>query len=50
VDNWFWPYENPKYAFVVILEKGSVHNLIGAVATMQQQLNWMSVNTPEYFK
>ncbi len=53
VNSWitgFWPYENPKYAFVVILEKGSVHNLIGAVATMQQQLNWMSVNTPEYFK
>jgi penicillin-binding protein 2 len=53
VNSWvtgFWPYENPKYAFVVMLEKGSVHNLIGAAAAMRQQLDWMSINTPEYFK
>lgn len=53
VNSWvtgFWPYENPKYVFVVMLEKGSVHNLIGAAAAMRQQLDWMNVNTPEYFK
>ncbi|MEK7641596.1 MAG: penicillin-binding transpeptidase domain-containing protein [Patescibacteria group bacterium] len=53
VNSWvtgFWPYENPKYAFVVMLEKGSVHNLIGAAAVMRQQLDWMNLNTPEYFK
>lgn len=53
VNSWitgFWPYKNPKYAFVVMLEKGSVHNLIGAAAAMRQQLDWMNVNTPEYFK
>ena len=53
VNSWitgFWPYENPKYAFAVMLEKGSVHNLIGAAAAMRQQLDWMGVNTPEYFK
>ncbi len=53
VNSWitgFWPYENPKYAFVVMLEKGSVHNLVGAAATMRQQLDWMNENTPEYFK
>ena len=53
VNSWitgFFPYENPKYAFAVILEKGSVHNLIGAAAAIRQQLDWMSVNTPEYFK
>ena len=53
VNSWitgFWPYDNPKYAFAVMLEKGSVHNLIGAAAAMRQQLDWMSVNTPEYFK
>jgi len=52
VNSWitgFWPYENPKYAFAVTLEKGSVHNLIGAAAAMRQQLDWMHVNTPEYF-
>ncbi len=53
VNSWitgFWPYENPKYAFAVMLEKGSVHNLIGAAAAMRQQLDWMKVNTPEYFE
>jgi cell division protein FtsI/penicillin-binding protein 2 len=46
----FFPYENPHYAFVVMLEKGSVHNLIGAAAVMRKQLDWMNVNTPEYWK
>lgn len=53
VNSWitgFWPYKNPKYAFVVMLENGSVHNLIGAAAAMRQTLDWMNINTPEYFK
>jgi penicillin-binding protein 2 len=53
VNSWvtgFWPYEEPHYAFVVMLEKGSVHNLIGAAAAMRQQLDWMNEHTPEYFK
>lgn len=53
VNSWitgYWPYEHPRYAFVVMLEKGSVHNLIGAATVMRQVLNWMSINTPEYFE
>ena len=53
VNSWitgFWPYDDPKYAFAVTLEKGSVHNLIGAAAAMRQQLDWMNANTPEYFQ
>ena len=53
VNSWitgYWPYENPKYAFVVTLEKGSVHNLIGAAASMRQTFDWMNENTPEYFR
>ena len=53
VNSWitgFWPYDNPKYAFVVMLERGSVHNLIGAVAAMKQEFEWMEVNTPDYLK
>ncbi|MES2470699.1 MAG: penicillin-binding transpeptidase domain-containing protein [Patescibacteria group bacterium] len=52
VNSWmtgFFPYKNPKYAFAILLEKGSVHNLIGAGAAMRQTLDWMSINTPEYF-
>ncbi|MEI6396811.1 MAG: penicillin-binding transpeptidase domain-containing protein [Candidatus Taylorbacteria bacterium] len=53
VNSWitgFWPYENPHYAFAVMLESGSVHNLIGAAAAMRQQLDWMHIYTPEYLK
>ncbi len=53
VNSWitgFWPYENPHYAFAVMLEHGSVHNLIGAAAAMRNTILWMGQNTPEYFK
>ena len=46
----FWPYENPKYAFAVTMENGSVQNTIGAAAAMLETLNKMDLNTPEYFK
>jgi len=53
VNSWiigFWPYENPKYAFTVVMEKGPYHNIIGASYVMRQLLDWMSVYTPEYLK
>lgn len=53
VNSWvigFWPYEKPKYAFAVVMEKGPVHNLTGATFVMRSLLDWMAVNTPEYLK
>lgn len=53
VNSWitgFWPYDNPKFAFAVTLEHGSVHNLIGAAAAMRAQLDYMQLHTPQYFK
>jgi len=53
VNSWitgFFPYENPKYAFAIVMEKGPETNTIGASYAMRQTLDWMSVNTPEYFK
>ncbi|MDE2188637.1 MAG: hypothetical protein KGJ35_02835 [Patescibacteria group bacterium] len=53
VNSWitgFWPYDNPHYAFAVVMERGPVHNLIGAAAVMRYTLDWMNTNTPEYFK
>ena len=53
VNSWmtgFFPYENPRYAFAVVMESGSRHNLIGAGAAMRQTIDWMNANTPEYFK
>lgn len=53
VNSWvigFFPYEKPKYAFVVMMERGPVHNLLGGVWVMRQLLDWMHMNTPEYFE
>lgn len=51
VNSWisgFFPYENPRYAFVVIMEKGPVANTTGALSVMRQVLDYMAVNKPEY--
>lgn len=53
VNSWvegFFPYENPKYAFVVMMEAGPSTNSVGATSVMRQLLDWMNLNTPEYFK
>lgn len=53
VNSWitgFFPYENPQYAFVVIMERGPSENLIGGLFVVRQLLDWMAVNTPEYFE
>lgn len=53
VNSWvigFWPYEKPKYAFVVVMEKGPATNLIGGTYVMRTLLDWMEINTPEYLK
>ncbi|MFZ2205323.1 MAG: penicillin-binding transpeptidase domain-containing protein [Minisyncoccia bacterium] len=53
VNSWvmgFFPYENPKYAFTILMESGPSTNGVGAPYVMRQLLDWMSLNTPEYFK
>jgi penicillin-binding protein 2 len=53
VNSWimgFFPYENPKYAFTIMMEAGPSTNGVGASSIMRQLLDWMSINTPEYFQ
>jgi len=53
VNSWvigFFPYQNPKYAFAIMMEAGPNTNSVGASSVMRQLLDWMSINTPEYFK
>jgi penicillin-binding protein 2 len=53
VNSWvtgFFPYENPRFAFAVVMEHGSRANLVGAPYVMRALLDWMVVNTPEYVK
>lgn len=53
VNSWvtgFFPYENPKFAFTIIMEKGPVANTTGALSVMRQVLDYMAVNKPEYLR
>lgn len=53
VNSWsvgFFPFDNPKYAWAVIMEKGPSSNTTGATSIVRQVLDWMSVNAPEYFE
>jgi len=44
----FYPYENPKYAFAAVLEKGPAGNTIGAPYAMKQFFDWLKLYHPEY--
>ena len=46
----FFPYENPKYAFTIMMESGPTTSGVNASSVMRELLDWMSVNTPEYFE
>lgn len=51
INSWtmgFFPYENPKYAFVILMEKGPAKSDLSASFSMRQILDWMRENRPEY--
>lgn len=53
VNSWvmgFWPYQAPRYAFAVVMEKGHRSNLVGAVSVMRGVLDWLAIYRPEYLK
>ena len=54
INSWvvgFFPYEDPKYVFVVLLEKGDAkNNPYSATDAMKEMVSWMNDNTPDYFK
>ena len=53
INSWitgFFPYNNPKYAFAIVMEKGPAKTSIPASLVMAELLWWMNDNTPEYFE
>lgn len=53
VNSWvigFFPYEKPRYAFAVVMERGDSHNTIGGVFIMRQLFDWMIIYADEYLK
>lgn len=52
VNSWvagYFPYEKPKYAFILFMEYGPRSNTVGAGAVMGKVFDWMAENRPDYF-
>lgn len=53
VNSWvtgFFPYKNPKYAFVIMMERGPRANVYGATSVMRTLLDWMHSTDSPYLK
>lgn len=53
VNSWsvgFFPFQHPKYAWAVVMERGPSSNTLGATSVVRQLFDWMAINTPEYFE
>lgn len=53
INSWvvgFFPYEHPRYAFAIVLEKGPANTTVGAAPAMGVFLQWMHDNAPQYLK
>lgn len=53
VNSWvtgFFPYESPRYAFIIMMEHGPTTNLIGGVSIMRKLIDWMRDHASEYFE
>lgn len=46
----FFPYENPKYSFAILMERGPKEASGNATRVMSEVIDYMSVYTPEYLK
>jgi penicillin-binding protein 2 len=51
VNSWaagFWPYEEPRYAFILMMDKAPRSNALGATRIMGGVMEWIAENRPEY--
>ena len=44
----FWPYENPLYAYAVVLEKMPAGTQVGGSAVMSEFFRFLETNAPQY--
>ena len=53
INSWsvgFWPADNPKYAYAVVLEKAPAGTLSGAAPGIRPFFEWLILNKPEYLE
>ncbi len=53
VNSWaagFWPYENPRYAFILMMDRAPRSNALGATRIMGDVMAWIANERPEYIR
>lgn len=53
INSWmvgFFPYDHPRYAFAIVLERGPAGTLVGASAAASTFLQWMVANAAQYLQ
>lgn len=46
----FWPYDNPKYAFAIVLEKAPAGTAVGGAAVMVAFFEYLHEHDPQYLQ
>ncbi len=46
----FWPYNDPKYAFAVVLDRLPAGTPVGGASVMYDFFQWMNENAPQYLQ
>ncbi len=46
----YFPYDNPRYSFTVVMESGPLTTNAGGGMVMRRLLDWMAIYTPEYLR
>ena len=52
VNSWvagYWPYNEPRFAFILMMDHAPRSNSLGAGRIMGAVMQWMSINRPDYF-
>lgn len=44
----YWPYEEPEYAFIMLMEYAPYENRLGGTGLMGKVMDWIHENRPEY--
>ena len=53
VNSWvigFFPYEVPRYAFAVVMERVPRGDTVRAALVIRELIDWLSINAPEYLR
>ena len=46
----FWPFENPRFAYAVVLERAPAGTTVGGSAVMRDFFTWLNEHAPEYLQ